>query len=316
VKLHTFPSTIERDRCVLLSQLIQTECQLNWAFIRRDLFVSIVPGLLFSTTALINYPVQSAGELMLIFLNGLIYFWLCITTFCMADQIAGIEEDRLNKPERPLVTGMVTIAAAQQRWIIFMVALTGFAVVTHTLLWAMIWQMGCLIYHRGGGAQHWYGKTFLGGLGVTSELGAAWQLAHSEIPTIAWRWIAVIGLYLMTLMAVQDFRDIAGDRAIGRRTMPIVFGEFWSRIIVAAGYFGFPLVVHYGLMQPAGLSAGLGTGLSPTVLGWDIVLAGFSVTIGLRTLLYRNPHADHRTYVGFTLLFCAYLASSMWVLRV
>jgi 4-hydroxybenzoate polyprenyltransferase len=308
VKLHTFPPTIAADRPVSFSQTLQAELRLNWAFIRRDLLVSIIPGLLFSTTALMNYPVPSGGELIPVIGKDVIYFWLCITTFCMADQIAGIEEDRLNKPERPLVTGMVTIAAAQKRWKIYMIALTFFAIVTHTLVWALIWQVGCLIYHRGGGAQHWYGKTFLGGLGVTSEVGAAWQLAQPEIPTIAWRWIAVIGLYLITLMAVQDFRDIAGDQAIGRRTMPIVFGEFWSRLIVAVGYFGFPLVVHYGLMQPAGLNW--------MVLGWDIFLAGFSVTIGLRTLLFRNPQSDHRTYAGFTVLFCAYLASSIWILRV
>jgi 4-hydroxybenzoate polyprenyltransferase len=109
-------------------------------------------------------------------------------------------------------------------------------------------------------------------------------------------------------MAVQDFRDVAGDRAVGRKTMPLVFGETISRYVVAAGYFGFPLIVHYGLMRPAGNTI--------TVLGWDIFLAICAVTIGLRTLLYRDPKADHKTYVGFTLLLCAYLASSMFILRV
>ncbi len=284
------------------------EIQLNWCFIRRDLLVSLVPGTLFGTTALLNYPVNSSFELVGVLLKEVIYCWLCITTFCISSQLVGIEEDRLNKPDRPLVVGAVSPIGAKWRWIIGMAALTSFAAITGTLLWALTWQIGCLIYDYAGGSKHWYGKTLLGGIGVTSEIGAAWQLVEPTMPALVWRWIAVIGLYLITLMAVQDLRDVAGDRAVGRRTMPLVFGERRSRWAIALGYFGFPIVVHYVLMVPVGLSFG--------VLVWDFGLAGFAVTIGLRTLIWRNPQADHRTYVGFTVLLCAYLAASIGLLRV
>ncbi len=284
------------------------EIQLNWRFIHRDMLVSLVPGLLFGTTALLNYPAHSSLELAGILLKEIIYCWLCITTFCLSSQLVGIEEDRLNKPDRPLVVGQVTPAGAKWRWIIGMIALTSFGAMTGTLFWALTWQIGCLLYDYAGGAKHWYGKTLLGGIGVTSEIGAAWQLVEPTMPAMVWRWIAVIGLYLITLMAVQDLRDMAGDRAVGRRTMPLVFGESVSRQVIAAGYFGFPIVVHYCLIVPVGLSL--------TAIVWDILLAGFSVTIGLRTLLCHGPRADHRTYVGFTLLLCAYLASSIGLLRV
>jgi 4-hydroxybenzoate polyprenyltransferase len=186
--------------------------------------------------------------------------------------------------------------------------LTLFGWWTGTLGWALTWQIGCLIYDYAGGSQHWYGKTLLGGIGVTSEIGAAWQLVEPEMSAIVWRWIGLIGLYLITLMAVQDFRDVAGDQAQGRRTMPLVFGETPSRYVVAAGYFGFPLLIHYGLMVP--------TGLNLTVIAWDIFLAGFAWVIGFRTLFLRTPQQDHKTYVGFTMLLCAYLGSSIAILRV
>jgi 4-hydroxybenzoate polyprenyltransferase len=284
------------------------ELQLNWSFIRRDMLVSLVPGVLFGTAALLNYPVDSGLELAIVLLKEIIYCWLCITTVCISGQMVGIEEDRLNKPDRPLVTGRVTLTGARIRWIIVMIALTSFAYATGTLLWALTWQISCLVYDYGAGSKHWYGKTWLAGIAITAEVGAAWQLVEPTMPTIVWHWIAVIGLYLITLMAVQDFRDMAGDAAIGRRTMPLVFGETPSRWVIAAGYFGFPLVVHYCLMVPAGLT--------PIVAAWDIFLAGFSVAIGLRTLMCRNPQADHRTYVGFTVLLCAYLAASIGLLRV
>jgi 4-hydroxybenzoate polyprenyltransferase len=306
--LNVFPRVPQLiDPKDLLKQ-IKFELQINWSFIRRDMFVSLVPGILFSTAALINYPASSGLELLTVFAKDVVYFWLCITTFCISNQINGIEEDRLNKPERPLVIGLITPEAARIRWYVAMVLFSLFGWLTGTIGWALTWQIGCILYEYFGGAKHWYFKTFLGGIGVTSEVGAAWQLAQREIPPVAWTWIAIVGLYLITLMAVQDFRDMAGDRALGRKTMPLLFGEVPSRYVVAAGYAGFPLLVHYFLIVPAGLTL--------TNLFWDLLLGAFAWTIAFRTIVWRNPKSDHLTYVMFTLLLCLYLLSAIFVLRV
>jgi 4-hydroxybenzoate polyprenyltransferase len=203
---------------------------------------------------------------------------------------------------------LVTIEQAQTRRYVAMVLFSLFGLFTGTLGWALTWQIGCILYEYCGGARHWYFKTFLGGIGVTSEVGAAWQLAQREIPAVTWTWIAVIGLYLIVLLAVQDFRDMVGDRALGRKTMPLLFGEMPSRYIVAAGFMGYPLLVHYVLMLPAGLT--------PMVLFWDLLLGGCAWGLAGRTLWLRNPQADHKTYVLYTVLLCLYLMSSMFVLRV
>jgi 4-hydroxybenzoate polyprenyltransferase len=306
--LNTFTPTRKSLDLTDFCQQIQAEITINWSFIRRDMFVSLVPGILFSTAALINYPTHSGWELIIVLAKDVVYFWLCITTFCISNQLNGIEEDRLNKPERPLVTGLITPEAAKTRWHVAMVLFSLFGLLTGTIGWALTWQIGCILYEYFGGAKHWYFKTFLGGIGVTSEVGAAWQLAQREIPPVAWTWIAIVGLYLITLMAVQDFRDMAGDRALGRRTMPLLFGEVPSRYVVAAGYAGFPLLVHYFLMLPAGLTS--------MNLFWDLFLGAFAWTIALRTIALRQPGADHKTYVMFTLLLCLQLMSAIFVLRV
>jgi hypothetical protein len=67
--------------------------------------------------------------------------------------------------------GQVTPDGARIRWIMGMIALTSFAYATGTLLWALIWQIGCLIYDYCGGSKHWYLKTFLGGIGVIRNRG-------------------------------------------------------------------------------------------------------------------------------------------------
>lgn len=38
-----------------------------------------------------------------------------------------------------------------------------------------------------------------------------------------------LGMGTFLAISVQDFRDIAGDRAAGRRTMPIVWGQRRAR---------------------------------------------------------------------------------------
>lgn len=49
--------------------------------------------------------------------------------------------------------------------------------------------------------------------------------------------IASAAVYATTIHA-QDFKDVDGDRAIGRKTIPIIFGTHWARWTVL-----FPLVL-------------------------------------------------------------------------
>lgn len=280
------------------------ELWLCWKFVAGDLSSAVVPALLFLAAAWSsqNLPVsvllRSMGY-------GLLYFWLYIYVFCLSNQLTGIEEDRINKPHRPLVAGLVSPRGARHRWIVMMSVFTIVGWLLGVLPWALLWQLVVLLHNFGGWAKRWYGKNFSMSLGIVAQLGAAWQLVGPLTP-MAWRWILCIAAAIFVLVPVQDLRDIKGDRRSQRRTLPLVLGEERARWLLAASFALLPLVVHSVLMLPLGLS--------PAVIVCDLLLAVFGLVIAGRILLFRSPHADHQTYLLFTYWYCLALACAVVVL--
>lgn len=280
------------------------EANLSWQFIGGDISASIIPGLLFMVAAWKTHPTDVL-DFLLVMGRGIVYFLLYIVPFCVSNQIVGVEEDRINKPHRPLVKEVVSLQGAKVRWVVSMVLFTLFGWWFGVLEWALLWQVCIILHNLGGGCKHWIAKNFFMGVGTVALLAAAWQLVMPITP-VAWRWIIVVASVWLMLAAVQDLRDIEGDRAIGRNTFPIAFGETASRLVLSLGFALLPLVTHIILMEPIGNS-------------WnahlcDIALAVISLTIAARIVFYRSIRADRQTYMLFTYWFCSVLASAIVVI--
>jgi 4-hydroxybenzoate polyprenyltransferase len=280
------------------------ELHIVWQFIWRDIWATIIPTLLFLVAAWQNQSL-SFGELMLGLGRGFIYFGLYIFPFCIANQMVGIEEDKINKPDRPIITGLVSYQGAQVRFVASMVAysLVGwwFGILELTLIWQI-----CIILHNfGGWSKHWLTKDLIMGVGAIVELAGSWQLVTAMTPVV-WQWTLVLAFIVTLLIPLQDFRDLDGDRAIGRNTFPIAFGESAGRAIMGLGFGLLPVVIHLGLMMPAGNSL--------NVMFWDIAQAFISWTIATRIVVYRTPKADHHTYMMLLYWYCLVLGSAIFVL--
>jgi len=245
------------------------------------------------------------GELFLDLGRGFFYFLLFILSFCIANQIVGIDEDRLNKPDRPLVRGDVSYDGALVRLVYSQMAFSLVGLWFGVLEWALLWQLFTFFYHVGRWDQNWFTKGLVIGVGTVAQLAASCQLVAPITPTI-WHWIFMMGGFWTTLVAVQDFRDMEGDRIIGRKTLPMVIGETPSRVILSLGFVILPLVTHIVLMMPAGDTW--------NVLLCEVGLAVLCWIIAARIILYRNPQADHHTYMLLTYWYCAVLASAIIVL--
>ena len=226
------------------------EAYVIWLFIRRDCSSTILPALLFLIAAWKSNQ-SSFGTLLLALGQGFVYFLLFILSFCIANQIVGIDEDRLNKPDRPLVTGIVSYHGALVRLVCSQIVFSLVGLCFNVLEWALLWQLFTFLYHFAHWDKNWFTKGLVIGIGAVAQLCAAWQLV-TPITPIAWRWILMMGSFWTTLVAVQDFRDIEGDRLIGRKTLPMVIGETPSRVILSIGFIFLPLVIHFVLMIPAG----------------------------------------------------------------
>lgn len=283
---------------------ITRELWLSWRFVGRDASTTIIPGMLFLIAAWASHP-SPATPLLPVLARGAIYFWLYVFIFCLSNQVHGVEEDRLNKPDRPLVRGDVSLRGAWQRWLLAMLIFPLVGWSFGVLAWALLWQAIVVLHNFGGWGRHWVTKNLAMTLGTLVQLGAAWQMAAPTISPEAWRWIILISLVVFPMVTVQDLRDLAGDRATGRRTFPLVFGESPTRWLVCAAFVGVVPMLHFGLLQQAGVDAGM--------LLCDAILAALCLTIAWRVLRHTGAHADHRTYMLFTYWYCAILATAIVV---
>ena len=172
------------------------------------------------------------------------------------NQITDLEVDRVNKPDRPLVTGEASLLAAWR--------LTGalylFAMVP--VWWIVVPSTGSL-WERAAAplSRHQCFFLFLGGFlatlvysvpafGRTKRLGI-WANLTIALPRGCWLKVAgwtlvasagcfepwVIGLlfalFLVGATSTKDFSDVAGDRAGGCRTLPVLYGNRKTVRIIA-----------------------------------------------------------------------------------
>jgi 4-hydroxybenzoate polyprenyltransferase len=59
----------------------------------------------------------------------------------------------------------------------------------------------------------------------------------NNIGGLPWRVMLLLVLALTLSLPIKDFKDIAGDKKEGVRTIPVIFGEANGRLIVASGIF-------------------------------------------------------------------------------
>ncbi len=234
------------------------------------------------------------------------------------NQIADLEIDRINKPDRPLVTGALTMGEAWR-----------FAVVGYVLALIPTWWV--VIYPYSSWAEKarapWvYHQTFflylaglvftliysLPALGRTKSRGmwanwtiaiprggllkvAGWAMVADVRHVEPWALGAVFMLFLVGASSTKDFADMEGDRLGGCRTLPVLYGpEAAARKI--APYFVFPW-----LLVPA--FAWIPDPLAPehAILSghpWLLVALGLGLAAwGLYTvrLLLRDPASLART---------------------
>lgn len=281
------------------------ELALTWGFIRYDASSTVVPGTLGVLAALRAHGSGAIAEPLTLLL-GVLYFVLYVYTFAVSNQIIGLEEDRRNKPDRPLPAGLVSVRGAWVRWLVSMALFPLLGAILGVARFALLWQLCFCLYNFFGFARHWATKSLIMGLGVIAQLGAAWALV-GPVPAIAWRWILGLAVVAYVFCNVQDLRDVDGDRALRRRTLPILYGLPWACYGLAVLFaVGLPTLTHYWMFAPV-----------PATLvshAFELLLAGISMIVAARLVLDQRPLALHRTYLLCTYWYCLTLVSASFVL--
>ncbi len=228
------------------------------------------------------------------------------------NQIADLEVDRINKPDRALVTGEATIPSAWRltwvlyalamvpTWWIVVPALTGFGrralapVPTHQAFFLFLGGLvATLVYSvpsfgRTKRLGVWANVTIAIPRGTLLKV-AGWTLVASAFSAEPWAIGGLFGLFLLGASSTKDFSDAEGDRAGGCETLPVRYGNRRA-VAMISPFFVVPWLLLAGLAwapDPGDASRRLLSG-NP----WLLTALGLVLTVwGAYTvhLLRRNP---------------------------
>lgn len=176
----------------------------------------------------------SARDFLVTLLLGTVAAGLLNAASNALNQIFDLDIDRINKPDRPLCTGDVSILGAG-----LFAAFTGAAaLIIAAAISVLTGHWGTLVLFAAAAvfsaaysvpplrtkARGWWANVTVAiPRGVLLKV-AGWSLAKSVLSWEAWFIGLVMGLFLFGATTTKDFADVRGDAAYGVRTLPVVYG--------------------------------------------------------------------------------------------
>lgn len=266
---------------------------LIWDFTESNFSTFVLPnsafGILsaFAACVLTNGPQPTPTRILQRLPVVMAFNWYNVLNFDLANQWSpqSVEEDRVNKPWRPIPTGKATSDQARRAMLFTVPA----ALVLNYCLG--VWRQGLFIQ-----VITWLYNDIRGGDEVVRDLliAVAYGCFNSASLNIAvgaanddcisnwgFLWTTMISGVILTTMQVQDLKDQAGDRLRGRQTVALWLGDQVSRVSIAVFVCFWTVACAYFW------SAGpLGYAL-PGVTG---------AVVALRVLLKREPVEDSHTW--------------------
>ncbi|RCI09639.1 hypothetical protein L249_4163 [Ophiocordyceps polyrhachis-furcata BCC 54312] len=272
-----------------------------WALTESDWATFAVPcstfGLLAAPSLASSDPAPAFTQMLQRLPTVLVFNWSNLLCFNMANQRApeSVAEDGVNKPHRPLVTGLISSEGVRRAMFVSVpltLALSHWlgtgqqAMAIHVLIW---------LYNDLKGMEDFVMREVLLAAAFALFNGGSLQLAlgsQSRVGRTGLAWIAVVSGIILTTIQVQDLKDQAGDRLRGRKTVPLVLGERLSRGSIAV------LVCVWSLV------CGRFWALSATSTAMLLLLAGL---VAWRVLARRGRREDLRNWhLWCVWLMCVY----------
>lgn len=285
-----------------VQQAVGHELLLVWKFIDNDIWDTVIPCIITFITAWV-YAGRDWHDFPLYLSYCLVYTLFYILTFCVSNQVNSVEEDRINKPRRPLVTGFITETQARARLFVYNILFLITALALHLFWLAFAWQLITKMLCQWGFSNHWATKNLLCiSLGTITLLAAEWNIVEN-ISRNTWAYIVIISLWAGIGLPLQDLRDQAGDRIMGRKTLPLAIGDKRARIALSI-YFVLisPIIYYMAVLTQVPLAEVAINTTALVILAVELLWHWY---VALRLWLYKTPKEDDQTYHWFVYLFCA-----------
>ncbi|KAJ3358898.1 hypothetical protein GGF32_009909 [Allomyces javanicus] len=235
-----------------------------YLFTKTDIHNLVLPGCTMAAVTHVAYLHQTHASLLdvtLTVLRSFLWGYLGLLVIDVTNQLVGMDEDRANKPFRPLVAGLITPRAAMR---LSVIATFAFVLTAHVqgVLWcALAFVAATCTYNFTGADTHWVGKNLCNAWGYGCYFAAGGWLAHADIvklggadpANVAATVQAQVALHMVAIFAtitVQDLRDVDGDLMTGRVTQNIAWGEWNARLAVVVGMVATTAAAHARVALP------------------------------------------------------------------
>ncbi|KAI5120553.1 hypothetical protein M0805_000281 [Coniferiporia weirii] len=248
-------------------------------FTKSDIKTTVIP---ITSLAVASAPLADVSHLP----HVIFWIWLHVLQFDTSNQTLEPKEDEYNKKDRPLPARRISLRNALiLRWVSVPMCWALSACYSIETVYASV-ALCILTYaynEMGLAAGHWFGRNVVNALGFLSfEVGACLVSGTNRrtLDGISTASVVCSAGILATTIQAQDFKDIEGDRLVGRRTLPIVAPTIARRTLMLG-----LLAWSVGLSTFWGLS--IASALSFSVLAFSV---------GVRYLVYDNKRADQRSF--------------------
>ncbi|KAF2806554.1 uncharacterized protein BDZ99DRAFT_466120 [Mytilinidion resinicola] len=272
-------------------------------FSKSDIPTYVVPCTLFGTlstlagSSLTSAPVSVATLLFRVPTVAL-WAWLFCVLFNCSNQRSpdSVLEDKINKPHRPIPAGRIT---SSQTNLCMAIGVPAVLLLNYFFLGA--WEEMAImytvmyLYNDLQLGDNFFWKNFLiatagngvynaGSLRLASGTARASYFtsnASDLLTPTAMKWIALVSSAVLITMHLQDLRDLEGDRARDRRTLPIVFGEKFARWSIAVP------VMLFSIAAASFWKSG--------IIGYTEICVPGAV-VAYRVMFLRGTKHDRKTY--------------------
>nr|WBQ21652.1 (-)-epi-alpha-bisabolol synthase [Stachybotrys sp.] len=168
---------------------------------------------------------------------------LLLTEFHNQRHPESTAEDLINKPWRPVPSGRVTT----QQVNILLYLIYPFNILVSSMVGGLVpcltTSVFAIWYNEFGGAADPFLKGWHNGVGITGFWAGTLEVATGSSifsgEGTAAVWLAILMAMVTTTSQMQDFRDMDGDAAAGRKTIPLVIGDMPSRILSGLSVFAW-----------------------------------------------------------------------------
>ena len=204
------------------------------------------------------------------------------------NQIYDLDIDRINKPDRPIPSGRLSMREAWIFTVTFYVLTLILAYCVNLEFFGIVVITAFLTYAYSGPPFRTKRNGILANLTIAIPRGcllkvAGWSAVATILDWEPW-WIgSIFGLYVLGAATTKDYSDMEGDRAHGCKTLPIVYGVEKSAWIISP-FFVAPFLLLSWLAYKGHLS-----GNRPFLIGLGIFLASWGVYICY--LILRKPES-------------------------